>query len=127
MHDTQFRLLQSVLTQMGADMTKICTSMTQLVSVQLQRLQVEKQMTIDIAVLKSILDSANTALLAEAAQIEVIKANNEQIAALLAQVGPVPPDVQASIDSFLANAAAANPPPNPVPVPDPAAPVDPNA
>jgi hypothetical protein len=105
----------------------IATFLAQLVEIQSKRLTLPKSKmpNIDLAVLKQILDLANTALLTETSQAATITARDTTIATLQAEVGPLPPDVQASVDSFLANAAAANPPANPVPVPPPADPTAP--
>lgn len=100
-------------------LNEINTNLARLVSIQHKRLEIERQMNIDGALLKSILDAANTALLAESHQLETNAVLTAQIADLKTQLGPIPDDVQASIDSFLANAAAANPPADPVPVPPP--------
>jgi hypothetical protein len=104
-------------------LNEINANLARLVWIQHKRFEVEKKMNIDGALLKSILDAANTALLQESHLLEDNTALSATIADLKTKIGPIPDDVQASIDSFLANAAAANPPADPVPVPPPTDPV----
>lgn len=121
-HDTQFRLLQSVLTQMGADITKLSTSLTQLVSVQLQRLQLEKQSEMPPNIVQLLIDllnkttalittSASNAAASEAARAAAQKALDDLTAADSAAAALVPA-AQAAIDA----AHAALPPDEAPPV-----------
>lgn len=67
----------------------------------------------DLALVGKLVDAINMCVLTETnqkAQLEQLTAN---VADLTSQLGPIPPDVQASIDTALANAAAANPPATP--------------
>lgn len=68
----------------------------------------------DLALVGKLVDAINTCVLTETSQKAAIDQLTSSVADLTSQLGPIPPDVQASIDTALANAAAANPPATPV-------------